>query len=35
VAHSPAFARGPQGDLELGFGHIDSNTTLWGRHPHS
>ena len=35
VGHGPAFAGGPQGDIELGFGDIDPNKTLWGRPHHS
>jgi len=35
VGHGPAFAHGPQGDIEWGFGDIDSNKTRWGRHQHS
>ena len=35
VTHDPAFARGPQGDIALGFGDLDANTTLWGRQHHS
>jgi hypothetical protein len=27
VTHGPAFARGAQGDIEVGFGDIDSNKT--------
>ena len=35
VGHGPTFARGPQGDIELGFGDIDPNKTRRGRHHHS
>jgi hypothetical protein len=35
VGHGPTFAGGPQGDIELGFGNIDTNKTLCGRHHNS
>jgi hypothetical protein len=35
VGHRPAFACGPQGNIELGFGNINTNKALWDRHHHS
>ena len=35
VGHGPTFAGGPQGDIELGFGDIDTNKTRRGRHHYS
>jgi hypothetical protein len=35
VRHGPAGARGPQGDITLRFGNIDTNKDLRGRHDHS
>ena len=35
VGHGPPFASGPQGDSELGFRHINTNTKLWSRHQDS
>ena len=35
VRDRPAFARGPQGNIELRFGHINTNKDLRGRHHHS
>jgi hypothetical protein len=35
VGHGPPFARGPQGNIKLGFGDIDTNKIRCGRHHHS
>jgi hypothetical protein len=35
VGDRPAFARGPQGNIALGCGHINTNKVLWGRHNNS
>jgi hypothetical protein len=35
VGYGPTFARGPQGNIELGFGDIDTNKTRRGRHHYS
>jgi hypothetical protein len=32
VGHGPAFARGAQGYVALGFGDINTNKKLWGKH---
>jgi hypothetical protein len=32
VGHCPVFAGGPQGNIELGSGDINTNKALWDRH---